>query len=163
MWEKILQKRFDEIDVKIINLLNKDGKLSDQKIADLLGISKTSVRLRRVKLQESGAIKIIGLLVLQNMELSYADIFIKFHPNSSIEEIEKFIGKCKNDEYIYEITRYIGDYDLLLRFFDENFYNLKSHFYNLINNEKIVQESMIFPVIVSDKAWGNIIDFKSKK
>lgn len=162
MWEKILQKRFDDIDIKIINLLNKDGKLSDQKIADLLGISKTSVRLRRLKLQETGAIKIIGLLVLQNMELSYADIFIKFYSNSSNEDIEKFIDKCKSDEYIYEITRYMGYYDVLLRFFDENFYNLKNHFYNLINNEKIIQESAIFPVIVSDKAWGNIIDFKSK-
>lgn len=162
MWEKILKKRYDDIDIKIINLLNKDGKLSDQKIADLLGISKTSVRLRRLRLQDSGAIKIIGLLVLQNMDLSYADIFIKFHPNASNEEIERFIEKCKNDEYIYEVTRYIGNYDLLLRFFDEDFYSLKNHFYALINNEKIVQESMIYPVIGSDKAWGNIIDFKSK-
>lgn len=162
MWEKILKKRYDDIDVKIINLLNQDGKLSDQKIANLLGISKTSVRLRRLRLQDSGAIKIIGLLVLQNMDLSYADIFIKFHPNASNEEIERFIEKCKNDEYIYEVTRYIGNYDLLLRFFDEDFYSLKNHFYGLINNEKIVQESMIYPVIGSDKAWGNIIDFKSK-
>ncbi|MEM0150404.1 MAG: Lrp/AsnC family transcriptional regulator [Thermoplasmata archaeon] len=163
MWEKILSKKFDDIDIKLINILNKDGRINDQKIADILGISKTSVRMRRLKLQNSGAIKIIGLLVLQNMDLNYADILIKFVPNSKNEEIENFIEKCKNDEYIYEITRYIGYYDLLLRFFDEDFLRLKNHLYEIISNEKIIQEIIVVPVMMSDKAWGNIINFKDKK
>jgi DNA-binding Lrp family transcriptional regulator len=163
MWEKILSKKYDEIDIKIINILNKDGRMNDQRIADMLGMSKTSVRMRRIKLQNSGAIKIIGLLVLQNLDLNYADILIKFYPTSNKEEIENFIEKCKNDEYIYEITRYVGSYDLLLRFFDEDFYSLKNHFYEIVKNEKIIQESLMIPVMLSDKAWGNIIEFKRNK
>ena len=163
MWEKILSKKYDEFDIKIINILNKDGRTNDQRIADMLGMSKTSVRMRRIKLQNSGAIKIIGLLVLQNLDLNYADILIKFYPTSNKEEIENFIEKCKNDEYIYEITRYVGSYDLLLRFFDEDFYSLKNHFYEIVKNEKIIQESLMIPVMLSDKAWGNIIEFKRNK
>lgn len=163
MWEKILSKKFDEIDIKIINLLNEDGRINDQKIADKLGISKTSVRMRRLKLQNSGAIKIIGLLVLQNMDLSYADVMVKFTSDSTNSEIENFIEKCKHDEYIYEITRYMGYYDLLLRFFDEDFVRLKSHYNDLISKEKIIKESIMIPVMMSDKAWGNIINFKDKK
>ncbi|MGC9138383.1 MAG: Lrp/AsnC family transcriptional regulator [Thermoplasmata archaeon] len=163
MWEKILSKKFDEIDIKIINLLNQDGRINDQKIADKLGISKTSVRMRRLKLQNSGAIKIIGLIVLQNMDLSYADVMVKFSSDSSNSEIEKFIEKCKNDEYIYEITRYMGYYDLLLRFFDEDFVRLKMHYNDIISKEKVVKESIMIPVMMSDKAWGNIINFRDKK
>ncbi|PMP75803.1 MAG: Lrp/AsnC family transcriptional regulator [Aciduliprofundum sp.] len=163
MWEKILSKKFDDIDIKIINLLNRDGRMNDQKIADILGISKTSVRMRRLKLQNSGAIKIIGLLVLQNMRLNYADLLIKFYPNSPKEEIEKFIEKCKNDEYIYEITRYIGSYDLLLRLFDDNFYGLKNHLNDIISDVKIIEKTLLIPVVMSDKAWGNIIEFNTQE
>jgi hypothetical protein len=60
---------------------------------------------------------------------------------------------------VYEITRYVGDHDLLLRFFDEDFYNLKNHYYDVLKDQKIVQESKLIPVVKSDKAWGQIINF----
>jgi DNA-binding Lrp family transcriptional regulator len=159
MWEKILSKRFDKIDINIINSLNKDGRISDQKLSNQLGISKTTVRIRRLKLQKYGAIKITGLLVLQKMNLSYADVLLKFYPKSHRDEIEKFIESCKEDEYVYEVTRYVGDHDLLLRFFDEDFYNLKNHYYDVLKDQKIIQESKLIPVVKSDKAWGQIINF----
>jgi Lrp/AsnC family leucine-responsive transcriptional regulator len=159
MWEKILSKRFDKIDISIINSLNEDGRVSDQKLSDQLGISKTTVRVRRLKLQKNGAIKITGLLVLQKMNLSYADVLLKFYPGSRIDEIERFIESCKKDEYVYEITRYVGDHDLLLRLFDEDFYNLKNHYYEVLKDQKIIKESKLIPVVKSDKAWGQIINY----
>ena len=160
MWEKILSKKYDKIDINIINSLNSDGRTSDQKLANQLGISKTTVRLRRLKLQTSGAVKIIGLLVLQNMNLSYADVLLKFYPESHRDDIEKFIEFCKNDEYVYEVTRYVGNYDLLMRLFDEDLDSLKSHYYDILKDQQTIQESTIIPVIKSDKAWGQVVNFK---
>jgi len=160
MWDKILSKKYDKIDIHIINSLNDDGRISDQKLADQLGISKTTVRVRRLKLQKSGAIKIVGLLVLQNMSLSYADVFLKFSPNSRRADIENFIEACKKDEYVYEVTRYIGNYDLLIRLFDEDLDSLKNHYYNILKDQTVVNESVVIPVIKSDKAWGQVLDHK---
>ncbi len=91
MWEKILKEKYDEIDIKIINLLNKDGRMTDKEISNIIGISKTAVRMRRIKLLKSGEIKIVGLLVLQNMRLSYGDAFIKFKSNAK----KKFAKKMR--------------------------------------------------------------------
>ncbi|MEM3448981.1 MAG: Lrp/AsnC family transcriptional regulator [Nitrososphaerota archaeon] len=163
MWEKILSKKFDETDIKIISSLNKDGRATDQKIANDIGISKTAVRTRRLKLQRSGAIRIIALLVLQNMDLAYADVVLKLEPRTTKEHVMNFIQQCSNDEYIYEISEYIGDNDLLLRFFDEDLLNLKEHITSLMDGNKIISSYTIYPVVRSYKAWGNVLNFKENR
>jgi DNA-binding Lrp family transcriptional regulator len=157
MWEKILKKNFDKTDIEIMTSLNQDGRITDQKIANRLGISKTSVRTRRLRLQKTGAIKIIALLVLQNMSLSYADVLIQFKPDSDIGTIKRFVNACASDEYIYEISEYVGAYDLLLRFFDRDLNDLKEHIISTVLGNKIISNYTVFPVVRSYKAWGNTL------
>ncbi|MEM3829084.1 MAG: hypothetical protein QXP36_07725, partial [Conexivisphaerales archaeon] len=71
--------------------------------------------------------------------------------------------QCSNDEYIYEISEYIGDNDLLLRFFDEDLLNLKEHITSLMDGNKIISSYTIYPVVRSYKAWGNVLNFKENR
>ncbi len=41
MWEEMLADITDSINIKIINLLMEDGRLSDQFVANKTGVSKT--------------------------------------------------------------------------------------------------------------------------
>lgn len=160
MWEKILKNKFDRKDIEIISVLNQDGRISDQKMAERLGISKTAIRTRRLKLQKMGAIRIIALLVLQNIELVYADVVLSFESGADKELIKKFIERCANDEYIFEISEYMGTDDLLLRFFDSDLSSLKDHIVSIIRGNGIISSYLVYPVVRSYKAWGNVLNFK---
>lgn len=153
MWEKMLSEITDSINIKIINLLMEDGRMSDQLIANRIGISKTAVRNRRLNLQKTGMIRIVATLVLQNINFSYADLFIKFREEISSEKKAAFIEKCNDNENIYEITQYIGAYDLVLRILHKNPYKLKEEIDRILQ-EGVVSERLILPATRSNKAWG---------
>lgn len=46
-WEDILSKYLDEKDIKILKILNNNANTSDAKIAREIGLSKTTIRMRR--------------------------------------------------------------------------------------------------------------------
>lgn len=154
MWEKMLSEITDSINIEIINLLMEDGRMSDQLIANRIGISKTAVRNRRLHLQKTGMIRIVATLVLQNINFSYADLFIKFRADVSGEKKAAFIQECNDNENIYEITQYIGSYDLVLRLLHKNPFKLKEEADRILSQDGIVSESLILPAIRSNKAWG---------
>lgn len=154
MWEKMLSEVIDPINIKIINLLMEDGRMSDQLIADRIGISKTAVRYRRLHLQKTGTIRIVATLVLQNINFSYADLFIKFRPDVTVEKRSEFVQECIGNENIYEITQYIGNYDLVLRILQENPFKLKEEIDRLLTRDELVADRMILPATRSNKAWG---------
>lgn len=154
MWDKVLVNIIDDIDIKIVNLLLNNGRLSDQSIAENVGLSKTAIRNRRLELERRGIIKIVGLLVIQNTKLVYDDIFVKFKLNITKAAIDKFIEKCVNDETVYEVTEYIDHYDLLIRLFETNQYKIKEHITDIIKSDDIIAEYLIIPAIKSEKAWG---------
>ncbi len=160
MWERILSDLTDSINIKIINLLMEDGRMSDQLIANKIGLSKTAVRNRRLSLQKTGVIRIGATLVLQNISFSYAEVFIRFKADSSLEKRASFIQRCLKDENVYEVTQYLGDYDLLLRTLHKTPYDLKNHIDNIMHQDEIVAERLILPATMSNKAWGVELPFR---
>ena len=124
--KNILKGKLDDLDIKIYQLLREDGRMSDTKIAEKLGVSITTVRRRRMRLQEEGILQIMALILLRAV----------FNPR------------------IYETTEYFGgEYDLLLRFFESNPEKLKYHIDKFLREADIVEMYRIFPAIGSPKAW----------
>jgi len=151
---KIFKSKLDDLDVKIYQLLREDGRMSDTRIAEKLGVSVTTVRRRRLRLQEKGILQIIGLLLLRAADVAYADVLVKFNQRAKIEDIKNFLAEAIANPRIYEITEYIGgDYDLLLRFFESNLENLKYHVDKFLRDTPIVEEYRVYPAIGSPKAW----------
>jgi Lrp/AsnC family transcriptional regulator for asnA, asnC and gidA len=52
----------DEIDRKIIGLLQYDGRMPVSSIAEALGLSEGAVRRRLAKLTESGKLQVVGIV-----------------------------------------------------------------------------------------------------
>jgi len=61
---RILKDKLDDLDIKIYQLLRENGRMSDTKIAEKLGVSVTTIRRRRMRLQEEGILQIIALILL---------------------------------------------------------------------------------------------------
>lgn len=150
-------KSLDKIDLRIVELLSVDGRITDTEIAKKVGLSKTSVRLRKMKLIKSEKVKILGIPILQNLDLVYADILLKFLVNTSQSEIDSFVKSMLKEDRIYEINRYLYKYDLNIEVYHSNFALLKSYVQDLFKDLKIIEFYDIFPVLQSYKGFGVIL------
>ncbi len=152
-WEEVFNTRLDEKDIKILKILNQDANISDAKIGKLIGLSKTSVRVRRIKLQNLGILKIVGVVVLQNLGIPYADVIVKLKNDQILRE--QFINKVMNNDLVYEVTEYMSDWDLLIRLFHKDIVNLKEEVMKIVS-DKAVQDYRLNYAIRTYKAWGRV-------
>lgn len=147
----------DKIDLEIVELLSSDGRMSDTEIAKKVGLSKTSVRLRKLKLINSGKIRILGIPILKNLNLVDSDVQIKFKVNTPQEKIDEFVKKLQEEEYIYEINRYLYRYDVSIAVYHDNFASLKIYLQGIFEGVEDLESFEIYPVVHTDKAFGVVL------
>ncbi len=150
----IFRDKLDDIDIKIYQILRENGRVSDTEIAKRIGVSITTVRRRRRRLQEKGYLQIIGLLLLRAANVVYADVLVKFNQRARVEDIKTFIDSAVANPRIYEVTEYLGgDHDVLVRFFEANYERLRYHIEKFIREFDVIERYDIYPAIGSPKAW----------
>lgn len=154
---KIIADSLDKIDLKIVELLSADGRLTDTEIAKKVGLSKTSVRLRKLKLLESGKIKVLGIPILRKLNLIDSDVLIKFKVNTSQSQIEAFVQKLLSEDHIYEVNRYLYKYDISIAVYHRDFAMLKEYLQDLFEGVDEIESVEIFPVVQTDKAFGVVL------
>jgi len=99
----------DDIDVKILELLSKDSRMSFVDIGRRVGLSEGAVRRRVKLLQERGVIKRFTIEVDRNYGVS-AVMFIQLEPGSSPKQVVEKITGVPGVEVVYELT---GRFDIL--------------------------------------------------
>nr|WP_239639434.1 Lrp/AsnC family transcriptional regulator [Halobiforma nitratireducens] len=147
----------DSIDYDIYRILNEDGRISDTELGERVDLSRTAVRRRRKKLQEENVIKIIGVLVLQEVDLNYADVQVNLRADASRESIDELIEFLVDQELVYEVDEYLGSSDMLVRVWHESLQDIKRYVNELLQDE-IVEAYEITPVTRTHKAWHSEID-----
>lgn len=65
IWLDILKDRLSYTDIKLIELLNTDGRISDSELARKLGVSISTIRIRRRLLENKGVLKVVGVIILK--------------------------------------------------------------------------------------------------
>ncbi len=102
----------DEVDQKILELLEKDARMSLKDIAECVFLSSTAVSTRIERLKEAGVIE--GFQVQINpIALGYytkAFINLEVEPNDK-QDFYPFIKNCKN---VVECNCVTGDYSMLI-------------------------------------------------
>jgi DNA-binding Lrp family transcriptional regulator len=99
----------DDIDLRIITLLQEDSRLSFNKIANKLGISVGTAYNRVKNLETSGVLKGYTIIV-DSAKLGYGltAIVLLQAEGGHLTEVEKEIARTGNVTAVYDIT---GDYD----------------------------------------------------
>jgi DNA-binding Lrp family transcriptional regulator len=104
--------KIEELDRKILNVLNRDARMSFRRIAKVLKISPTTLYSKVRKLEKSGVLK--GYIPLIDTEsVGYnltAIISLRVRQEKDIE-VQKAIAKFPQVGAVYEVT---GDWDLIL-------------------------------------------------
>jgi len=108
--KSVLIEEFDEVDLRIINLLQEDSRLSFNKIATKLGISVGTAYNRIKNLEEKGILKGYTVLV-DPVKLGYAmtALVLIQAEGAHLLDVESEIAKIDNVVSVYDIT---GDFDI---------------------------------------------------
>lgn len=111
-----MNNRLDTTDLKILNLLQEDGRLTIKKISEILNLSTTPIFERIKKLEKEGYIKkYVALLNDRKMGLKqtvFIHLTLKEHSRSYIE---KFANDVKEFPEVMECYRITGNFDFLLK------------------------------------------------
>ena len=104
--------KIEELDRKILNVLNRDARMSFRRIAKELKISPTTLYTKVKKLEKSGVLK--GYIpIIDKESVGYnlmAIISLRVRQEKDIE-VQKAIAKFPQVGAVYEVT---GDWDLIL-------------------------------------------------
>ena len=101
-------ERIDEIDVKILTLLQGNGRMKRNRIAEVVGLSVPSVSERMRKLEERGVIS--GYHAVLDPKRLHFDItaFIRVMVDRS-EHFEAFVAKALQMEAVQEVNSITGE------------------------------------------------------
>ena len=117
------KEKLDDVDLRIINLLQEDSRLSYNKIASKLGISVGTAYNRIKSLEERGVLK--GYTVLIDMDkvgYNLTALILIQAEGKHLLNVETEIAKMNNVVSVYDIT---GDFDIavIARFKDRDSLN----------------------------------------
>lgn len=98
----------DEVDEKILSILQEDGRASFTNIAEQVDVSEGTVRNRVEKLQETGVIQNFTVNVNRERDIS---AFISVNVSTG-REFEQIISEFPDDLQVYELA---GDMDMLVK------------------------------------------------
>ena len=107
---------FDEIDKKLLGLLQKDSKQTNKELSNKLNLSVTAVYERIKKLEKQGVIKNYVALINKNRAdkafVAFCHIKLTQHTQDYVIKFEKEVAKLEEVLECYHIS---GDYDYLLK------------------------------------------------
>src|ERR1700730_2748084 len=126
----------DDIDLRILDMLQRNGKLSQAKIAGAVGLTTPSVNERIKKMERHGMIKgFVALLDHEKMGFSltaYVDVALE-HPRfekSFVDDLEKLLGvqECHYlaGEYAYRLKVKAADTAALADFLQKGLLTIKA-------------------------------------
>ena len=122
--------RIDEIDAKILRLLQAKGRMKRNRIAEEVGLSVPSVSERMRKLEERGIIT--GYHAIVNAKRMHIDItaFIRVMVENS-DDYPQFVEKASKLEEVLEVHSVTGDGSHILKVRTKNTTTLEQLLANL--------------------------------
>ncbi len=144
--------QLDEKDKKILNLLQKDGRMTLKEIGKTVNLSIDSVHKRVKKLVESKVVhvgafidpKIIGYDIVASANIKIG--------NASDEEHKAFIDYLVKNPHTIEVISALGQYDLMVVFIAKTTEDLEK-IYRAVRHQ--------FKNIIAD--WESVINLKVHK
>ena len=109
-------KKLDKYDKSILSIIQRQGRLTNQSLAEQVSLSPAPCLRRVDKLESTGVIKQYAALAdRQKLGLSvlvYIHISLNNHHTDTVESFNHFVDQC---EAILECYSVSGEYDYLIR------------------------------------------------
>ena len=155
---KSRRKKITQLDSRIINLLQKDGRLSNTEIAKKLGISESTVRTRLKRLIDDEFIQIVAVSNPFKLGFEIAgDLYI----HVEMKKLDAVIAELKKIKELWYIVVTTGNTNLNAEFVVKSREDLNDLVYNKIS--KIdgiihVESSVIMKFVKRRYDFGTALD-----
>lgn len=155
-------KGLDKIDCRIIEFLQKDGRMPNTDIARKLGVSESTVRVRVNRLIEEEYLQIVA--VSNPTKLGFGLVGdIRIHVN--IKKMDAILKELRELKALWFIVCSTGNVDIIAEFVVESMDELKSLIFEKINKIDGVRstETNIFMQFVKRRYdWGTALGKESQ-
>ncbi len=138
-------KKIDQIDYKIITLLQDDASLSIKEISTKVGLSLSPCWKRIQRLEKNGFIK-KKTAIIDPAKLGYSNrvfVFIKTNQHNK-KWSEKFRAYILNQDNVIGLYRISGSFDYIIDVLSKNMSDYDSFYKNLIENVDLLEVSSSF-------------------
>lgn len=146
--EKFMAREIDELDLKILRLLQNDARISFKSIAERVFVSTPTVAARIDELTERGIIKgyytEIDNSVFENVIKAYIDMEVS--PSAK----EKLYEYLRSSPQVTECSRVTGEYSLLI----------KVLFKNTLDMDKFLNELQHYGRTKTQIVFSSVIDHR---
>jgi Lrp/AsnC family transcriptional regulator for asnA, asnC and gidA len=153
----IKKKKLDKIDCRMIELLQKDGRIPNTDIAKEIGISEATVRSRLNRLIEEGYIQIVAVSNPIKLGFKIVGILRIKVDITKIEKVTKELSKIKSIWFVVHAT---GDSDIYTEFVARSLDELNDIIFNKVYKiDGIVrtETSLILKYIKRRYDWGTAL------
>jgi len=151
-------KKIDKTDSDIIEMLQKDGRLSNTTIAKKLGVSEATVRVRLSRLVNEEYIQIVA--VGNPIKLGF-DIVGMIRFEIDLSKVDSIIRELKKLKPIWFIVQTTGNIDIHAEFNIRSLYELKELITKKINKiDGIIRTdtALILDYAKREYTWGTALE-----
>jgi len=151
------KEKVNQVDCNIISLLQKDGRLSNTKIAKKLGISEATVRTRLNRLLKKGFIQIVAVSNPIKLGFEISGIISISVDSRKLDGVTKELKQLVPVWYVVKTT---GSTDIYTEFVLKSMEELNDLIYNKINKIDGVirtETSIILEFIKRRYDWGTAL------
>ena len=151
-------QKLDKVDCQLIHLLQKDGRMPNNAIAQELGISEFTVRRRMKRLLDSGVIKIVA--VANPIDLGF-EIAGNLKIKIDLKKADPVLKKLKKIDSLIWVALTTGgtdiDVDFVARSLKE-FHELIFKKISKIDGVISTETSLMVDLVKDEYAWGTAWD-----
>jgi len=151
-------KKLDRVDCQLIRLLQKDGRMPNNAIAQELGISEFTVRRRLKKILDNGIIKIVA--VANPMDLGF-EIAGNLKIRIDLKKADEVLDKLKKLDALIWVALTTGgtdiDVDFVVRSLKE-FQELVFKKISKIDGVLSTEASLMVDLVKDEHDWGTAWD-----
>ena len=151
-------KKLDKVDCQMIQLLQHDGRMPNNAIAQELGISEFTVRRRLKKLLDSGIVKIVA--VANPIDLGF-EIVGNLKIKIDLKKADQVLHKLKKIDSLIWVALTTGgtdiDVDFVARSLKE-FHELIFKKISKIDGVISTETSLMVDLVKDEYAWGTAWD-----
>ena len=109
--------KLDQIDLRILNKLQSNARITNQELADSVGLSASPCLQRVKRMEKAGVISGFNATVDLHKVCRHIDVIAAVTLNShGLEDFENFERTVKAMHYVVECTKVAGNIDYLVRF-----------------------------------------------
>ncbi|MBA4494670.1 Lrp/AsnC family transcriptional regulator [Paenactinomyces guangxiensis] len=142
------------MDREIALMLQKNARMPFTRIAEILGVSERTIRMRVAQMQESGILSLVGVINPIKVGLNVQTFVLLAAEQHSLEEVVAQLKEMDEVRFVVLIT---GEYQIFAEVMTRSYEDLSQWIIQKLNKIEGIQKTNVMPVLKKMKSSYNFV------